>query len=46
MNPEKIFLFNSSLPEHCQDMGGMVQTLGPSMNHVRGRNIENWYISK
>jgi hypothetical protein len=45
MNPEKIFLFNSSLPEHCRDMEKTVRTLGPSMNSVCGRNIGNGYIS-
>jgi hypothetical protein len=45
MDPEKIFLFNSCLPEHCLEVGGMIQTLGPSMNHVQGRNIGNTYIS-
>jgi hypothetical protein len=45
MNPEKIFLFNSCLPEHCRDKWGMVQALGLSMNQIRGRNIGNGYIS-
>jgi hypothetical protein len=45
MNQEKIFLFNSSLPEHYNDMDRIVQALGPSIKHIRGRNIGNGYIS-
>ena len=45
MNPEDLFLFNSSLPEHGQDGRGSLNLSGRGLANFRGRNIGNGYIS-